>query len=70
MKPFHTLIVSITLAVGLLAPVLSLAFSFGSFNFGDSWGDNRGDHWGDGWHNNWGDHWQTCPRWGDYPPPR
>ena len=68
MKKLTTLAVTAALVVSSQIAIVpdAQAFSFGSFNFSDSWGDS----WGDGWGDNWGSGYRRYdPRWGRYPPP-
>jgi len=64
MRKLTTLAVMATFALVIQTGVISdaRAFSFGSFNFSDSWGDG----WGDGWGTGSG---YYDPRWDRYPPP-
>lgn len=72
MKKLSTVAIAAALTIGSHLSMMqnAQAFSFGSFNMGDSWGDGWGDHWGDGWGNSWGDNWQTNPRWSQFGAPR
>jgi len=54
--------IAFTMVVQLAIIPDARAFSFGSFNFSDSWGDGWGDGWGTGSR-------YYDPRWDRYPPP-